>query len=222
MSYTLVLNSSNVSPSSKSVYEYKFISGNFVVTENAEICVSNITIPYSWYNISSFYNNKMFQFTWTVGTTTTTYTVTLPDGFYLTSDINQYLELYCQPNGFYLIDSTGDEYVYYLQLLENANYYKLLAYTVPTSLPAGYTQPSNFAGYPSVATAPSFIVLNNDFTKIIGFNPVSYGEGTSNTSTLSQFIPNGSPVNSVVVRCSLVSNNCGFPSDILDYFTIWF
>ena len=221
MSYTLVLNSTNVSPSSKNVYEYKFIAGNFVVSEGAEICVSNITIPYSWYNISSFYNNKTFQFTWRVGTTTTTYTVSLPDGFYLTSDINQYLELYCQQNGFYLIDSAGN-YVYYIQLLENANYYKiqLLTYVVPTSLPTGYTQPSNFAGYPSIATAPSFIVLNNDFTKIIGFTAGTYGGGVSNTSTLSSFTPNGSPVNSVVVRCSLVSNNVGFPSDILDSFPI--
>jgi hypothetical protein len=221
MSYTLVLNSSNVSSSSNSVYIYNFIGGNFTVSEDAEICVSNITIPYSWYNISSVYNNKSFQFTWTVGTITTTYNVTLPNGFYLTSDINQYLELYCQQHGFYLINSSG-EFIYYLQLLENVNYYKiqLLSYVVPTSLPSGWTQPSNFAGYPSVATAPSFIVLSNDFTKLIGFNPGTYGGGSSDSSTLSQFTPNGSPVNSVVVRCSLVNNSVGFPTDILDSFPI--
>jgi hypothetical protein len=221
MSYTLVLNSSNVSANSKNTYVYNFIGGNFQVKEDSEICISNISIPYSWYNISSTYNNKQFQFTWRVGTTTTTYTITLPDGFYLISDINQYLQLYCQQNGFYLINASGD-YVYYIQLLENTNYYKiqLLTYVVPTSLPAGWTQPSNFAGYPSVATAPSFTVLNNNFTNLIGFTAGTYGGGSVDSSTMLSCTPQGSVVNSVVVRCSLVSNNCGFPSDILDSFPI--
>jgi hypothetical protein len=221
MSYTLVLNSSNVSANAKNTYVYNFIGGNFTVKEGSEICVSNITIPYSWYNISSTYNNKQFQFTWTVGTTPTTYTITLPDGFYLVSDINQYLETYCQLNGFYLINDVGN-YVYYIQLLENTNYYKiqLLTYAVPTSLPPGWTQPANFAGYPSVATAPSFIVLNNNFTNLIGFTAGTYGGGSADSSTMSSYTPQGSVVNSVVVRCSLVSNNVGFPSDILDSFSI--
>jgi hypothetical protein len=221
MSYTLVLNSSNALASNKNTYVFNFIGGNFTVKNDAEICVSNISIPYSWYNVSSTYNNKQFQFTWTVGSTTTTYTITLPDGFYLISDINQYLELYCQQNGFYLVNSSGN-YVYYIQLIENVNYYKiqLLTYAVPTSLPSGWTQPSNFAGYPTVSTAPSFIVLNNNFTNLVGFNVGTYGGGNADSSTLSNNVPQGSVVNSVVVRCSLVSNNCGFPSDILDSFPI--
>ena len=221
MSYTLVLNSSNVSANAKNTYVYNFIGGNFTVKEGSEICVSNITIPYSWYNISSTYNNKQFQFTWRVGTNTTTYTITLPDGFYLISDINQYLETYCQLNGFYLINDVGN-YVYYIQLLENTNYYKiqLLTYAVPTSLPPNWSQPANFAGYPSVATAPSFIVLNNNFTNLIGFTAGTYGGGSADSSVMSSNTPQGSVVNSVVVRCSLVSNNCGFPSDILDSISI--
>lgn len=220
MSYTLVLNSSNVS-TNKNTFVYNFISNNFTVKDNAEMCVSNITIPYSWFNVTSSYNNKSFQFTWTVGTTSTTYTITLPDGFYLISDIQSYIELYCQNNGFYLINASG-KYIYYFKLYLNTTYYsvQLLTYLVPTSLPSGYTAPSNFAGYPTTSTAPSFIVLNNNFTNLIGFVAGTYGGGITNSSINSSYTPTGSTVNSIIVRCSLVSNNVGFPSDILDSFSI--
>lgn len=104
----------------------------------------------------------------------------------------------------------------------NSTYYsvQLLTYLVPTSLPTGYTAPSNFAGYPTTSTAPSFIVLNNNFTNLIGFVAGTYGGGTSNSSINSSYTPIGSTVNSIIVRCSLVSNNVGFPSDILDSFSI--
>jgi hypothetical protein len=178
-------------------------------------------MPYSWFNVTSSYNNKSFQFTWTVGTTSTTYTITLPDGFYLISDIQNYIELYCQTNEFYLINASG-KYVYYFKLYLNSTYYsvQLLTYLVPTSLPSGYTAPSNFAGYPTTSTAPSFIVLNNNFTNLIGFVAVTYGGGTSNSLINSSYTPTGLTVNSIIVRCSLVSNNVGFPSEILDSFSI--
>ena len=220
MSYTLVLNSSNVSTNNRNTYIYNFISNNFTVKDHAELCISNISMPYSLFNVSTLYNNKSFQFTWTVGVTTT-YTITLPDGFYLISDIQNYIELYCQNNGFYLINSAG-KYIYYFKLYLNTTYYavQLLTYIVPTSLPAGYTAPSGFAGYPTTSTAPSFIVLNNNFTNLIGFFAGTYGGGITNSSINSTFKPTGSNVNSIIVRCSLVSNNVGFPSDVVDSFSI--
>ena len=117
MSNSLILNSTNVTGSNKNTYQYNFIGGNFTINEHAEIAISNITMPYSWYNISTFYNNNTFQFTWTVGTTLTTYTVVLPNGFYTVNDINYYLQQYCITNGFYLINASG-QYVYYLTILQ--------------------------------------------------------------------------------------------------------
>ena len=51
-------------------------------------------------------------------------------------------------NGSYLKDSGGNN-VYYLSVQYNTTYYanQTIAYAVPTSLPAGYTAPSNWAGY---------------------------------------------------------------------------
>ena len=58
MSYTLVLNSSNAVPAHKNTYVFNFIGGNFTVKNDAEICVSNISMPFSWYNVNNTYNNK--------------------------------------------------------------------------------------------------------------------------------------------------------------------
>jgi hypothetical protein len=221
MSNTIVLNSSNVVGSNNNTFQFNFIQGNFKVSD-AELAISNITIPYSWYNVSSYYNNQSFQFTWTVAGVTTTYTVTLPAGFYSVVDINNYLEQYFIANGMYLVDSNSNN-VYYIQLQYNTTYYavQLLTFAVPTSLPTGYTQPSNWLGYPTVTTAPSFIVSGtNTFGSLIGFTAGTYGGGSTNKSTLSNTTPLGTNVNSVIVRCNLVNNSVASPTDILDSFPI--
>ena len=48
MSFTLVLNSSNVSNTSTNTsFKYNFINGGFKI-KDMEMCVSSITIPYSF------------------------------------------------------------------------------------------------------------------------------------------------------------------------------
>lgn len=223
MSNSLVLNSSNVFGPNKNTYIYNFIGGNFTINEGAEIAISSITIPYSWYNVSTFYNNNTFQFTWTVGTTLSTYTVTLPNGFYTVTDINYYLQNYCISNGFYLVNSSGQN-VYYLTMSYNTNYYgiNILEFPVPTSLPSGYTQPTNWAGYPTTATCPKFILpATGSIGPIIGYTPGTYGIGGTNAqSFLSNTTPNGANINSVIVRCNLVNNKISSPTDIIDSFPI--
>jgi len=115
MSNIVVLNSSNVVASgNNSQFQYNFINGAFVVEEGSEICVSSIVVPYSWFNLSStYYNNVSFQYTWRVGITTTTYSVTLPNGFYSVSDISTYLQGVFINAGQYLIDTNGNQITNY-------------------------------------------------------------------------------------------------------------
>lgn len=105
---------------------------------------------YSWYNITSSNGNNSFQVIWPIGAETSTFSITIPNGFYSITDLNSYLQQYYITNGLYLINSSG-QYVYYAEFLTNSNYYSVQfnAYSVPTSLPAGWTQPSKFVGYPS-------------------------------------------------------------------------
>ena len=161
MSFTLVLNSSNVSNTSTNTsFKYNFINGGFQV-KDMEMCVSSITLPYSFYNISSYYNNQTFSLIFPKGATTQTISITLPEGFYTVPDINSYIQQICLDNGAYLIDSTGN-YVYYQQLVYNSTYYsvQLLLYPVPTSLPTGYSYASAGTLYTSAANLPQLIPRN--------------------------------------------------------------
>jgi hypothetical protein len=218
MSYNIILNSSNVSNNTNSQYTYNFINGSFKIKEGSEICVSEIQVPYSWFNITTLYNNNTFQIIDWLGTT---HNIVLPNGFYQVSDIFNYLQEYFINNGMYLITATGENY-FFFQIYTNLTYYnnQMLFYPCPTSLPTGYTQPSNFIGYPTTSKCIQFVVLNNAFQTNIGFSHGTYGGGSSNLSVSSNMIPDATTVNSIVVRCSLVENPIGFPTDILDSFAV--
>lgn len=221
MSNVIVVNSSNVVPgTNNSTFQYNFISGSFNVPDNSEVCISNMTIPYSWYNVNlQYYNNATFQYTWTVAAVKTTNTITLPNGYYGVSDINNYLQGQMVLAGQYLIDGNGNN-VYYMSLQYDVPYYavQLLSYAVPVSLPAGYVQPTSWLGYPTVASTPQLIINTNNFGSLIGFTQGTYPPvvQSTNYSALSNTTPNGSPVNSLIIQCSLISNNITMPSNIID------
>jgi len=217
MSYNLVLNSNNAI--NNSTYQYKFINGSFQIYDEAELAISNIQIPYSWFNVTKAYNNNIFTFTFpATGATFFTGTVTIQDGFYTVTDINAFLQQYCITNGLYLINSSG-LYVYYLTLLYNSTYYgvQIVAQLVPTSAPSGWTAPANWVGYHSSSLCPQITITSNNFGKIIGYTAGTYPSvNTANASTLNTFTPLGSNVNSLIIRCSLVDNQVGVPTDVLD------
>jgi hypothetical protein len=220
MAYNLILNSNNVL--TNHTYRYNFING-FTILDEAEICISQIQIPYSWYNITLAYNNQSFQIKFPTSVSNgATYSITLNEGFYTVTDINAYIQQFCITNGLYLINSLG-EYVYYLVLLYNTTNYaiQLITSLVPTSLPTGYTQPLNWVGYNTISYCTQLVIINNNFGKIIGYNLGTYPSiNTSSASTLSQNIPIGTNVNSLVIRCSLVDNSIGVPTDLLDVMPI--
>ena len=226
MSLSIVLNSNNVTTNgTKSQYTYNFINGALNIPENSLMCVSNVTIPYSWFNVnSSQYNNNTFQYTFPTPnphTGATVFTVTLPNGFYTATDINQYLQTQMIANKQYLVNSAG-EYVYFITIQYDINYYavQLECFAVPDALPSGYTNPANMsfpaAGAPATPTVTIF--NTNNFGKLIGFNAGTYPttSQTTNQSFTSNTVPNGSPVNALIMRCNLIDNNVVMPSDIMD------
>ena len=233
MSFTLVLNSQNVFGSGNNTYKYDFIKGNFTIPEGAEAMVVNVQLPYSFYNITSAYNNNQFRFYFPTGSTTySTNTITIPDGFYTTTSLNFYLQQWMISNGYYLVNSSGQN-VYYYTLQYNTYQYgnQLLAFLVPTSLPAGFSLPAGYTtttifggnGFPTASRTPYLEILSNsNFGTFLGFPTGTYPAPAqaSNYSINSLITPVGSFVNSVIIRCSLVNNRVGNPMDILDSFTI--
>ena len=225
MSFVLTLNSTNVSNTNTNTsFKYNFINGGFTC-KDYEMCVSSITLPYSFYNVSSYYANKTFSLIFPTAATTIQYDITLPDGFYTVTEINSYIQQVCVDNGAYLLNSSGN-YVYFVQLIYNTTYYsvQLLTFLVPTLATIGtYTQPSSGlysgAGLPTTSSTTQLVLASTGSIRtIIGFAAGTFPPTTQTVSwnISSTLTPIGTTVNSIIMRCSLVSNSCTSPSDILD------
>lgn len=222
--YTLVLNSNNVTGTTNSQYQFDFIGGSYIVKKGSRMCVKNITIPYSWFNVNAtVYNNVSFQYIFTDGAGSHTRTVTLTNGFYTVSDINNALVADMTAAGYFLVDSTGQN-VYYLSIANDVTFYanQIIALAFPTALPSGYTNPNTLT-FPATASTPQFVVLStNNFGALIGFAAASYPAAiqATNFSVIGTVLPVITPVNNVVVLCNLVNNTVTIPSNILDSFPI--
>lgn len=231
-SFTLVLNGKNVIGNNNSSFQYNFSKGAFNIPEGSEMMITNIQVPYAFFNISSLYNNNKLQLSFPTGTNTyTTYDITIPNGFYTTTTLNYFLQQFMIGKGLYLVDGSGNN-VYYCQILYNTTYYANTIYTfaVPTALPTGYSYPTGYDvntifdgnGFPNVSRTPYFTILSNDFQTYLGFSAGTYpiAGTTANYSKNSTTTPEGSSINSIIVRCSIVDNKITTPSDIVDSFPI--
>jgi hypothetical protein len=229
---TIILNSSNILENGlNSTFVYRF--PNSVLFKGNSVAVSSISLYYSWFNISQAQGNNQLSYTWTVAGVTTTYTLTIPDGLYEIAAINAFLQFTFIANGHYLIDSVGD-FVYYVELAVNPSRYaiQLNTFLVPTSLPATFVQPSNFAGYPTTTQNP-VVTFPALFNEIVGYTagfasnanvgnaytpPVSpYVSKLANgtLSYISTQAPNVQPNSSLYVACSGINNPYSQPSSII-------
>jgi len=239
--FIIVLNTNNILPDGKNnTLIYRF--PNSVVFKEKYIAVSSIQMYYSWFNINSLYNNMTITYTWTVGVITTTYTITIPNGLYNIVDINAYFQWVMINNGTYLINNVGDN-VYYFEIIVNPTRYaiQLNTFQVPIALPALWTAPANFVGFPTQTFNP-IITFPNFFWKIVGYEPVntvifsSNGnvnnayvpptpasasnyyvakDGVGTLSYLSNVSPNVQPNSSVYVSISNINNPYSQPSSII-------
>jgi energy-coupling factor transporter ATP-binding protein EcfA2 len=116
--------------------------------------------------------------------------------------------------------------LYFIKIVYNATYYavQLLYYSVPTSI-GTYTRPSSGlysttgTGLPTTAYTPQLVLASTGSIKtIMGFAAGTFPstQTTSTGNTLSTLTPIGSNVNSIIMQCSLISNRCTVPSDIID------
>jgi hypothetical protein len=62
--FILTINSTNVANTLNNMYQYQFKNGAFEVPAGAEMMITSFQIPYSWYNITSRYNNNSFKIHW--------------------------------------------------------------------------------------------------------------------------------------------------------------
>jgi hypothetical protein len=215
---TIILNQSNIVNLNNGNNQLVFKFPSSVRLSNHALAVSNISMYYSWYNISVALNNNIFQYTWSTNGTTVsnTYDIVIPNGTWNISDINGFLQSQMINNNTYAIDASGN-YVYYLEMVVNAVEYgvQLNSFAVPTTATSGWTYAFTL---PTTSFTPQFIIPAN-FNSIIGFQPNTTFPltitNTTNQSTISTQAPEVQPNPTLFLTCSGISNPYTIPSSII-------
>jgi hypothetical protein len=143
---TIVLNQNNlVQDGNNNTFVYKF--PNSVAFPHHEIAIQSVSMFYSWANIDITLSNNTFTIyfpTNSAGASSTgsgqvsTYQITIPTGQYEITDLNALLQYYCIKNGWYLINSAGQN-VYFLEMFVNATRYAVQINTFPLPLSTNFT-----------------------------------------------------------------------------------
>lgn len=229
MTGSIVLTCNNLSPDGifnsavqTGPYNRMTLNLNGLNLTGRRIGLKKLNMYYSWPNIRT---TTTVTVGWRIGASYTNYTWTLPalSNYETVGVLNQSLQSFCIANGLYLINSTGN-YVYYLELLANATTYKihLNAYLVPTSLPVGFTAPSNFAGYPSVSVTPRMTIpAGSELISLLGFPAALYDGATTTTAFSSTYVPQLNPVSTIFLALNIASNDAPLngSSTIIQCFT---
>jgi len=220
--YPIILNQNNLVPSTNNnEYVFTFPQGS-ISFKDSRIALNKISLFYSWFNISVANRNNTFTIDHPEGAGTTTLNITVPDGFYSVDSLNSYIQSQLIANGLYLVDTAGD-FVYYIELVTNPTYYaiQLNSYAIPTALPAGWTNPAAYT-LPTLANQrPQLTVLANDFRDFLGFNAGTYPAAATGTdfTKLSDFTPQVSKVQSIIVQTDFLDNKFANPSSNLYSFS---
>jgi len=214
----------------QSTFRYQFPRGSVKVDNGDSIALAQASMYYSWYNITSAYNNNTFTYYWWDNTHpygtidgTNTYTVTFPDGFYHlnfpispSNTWNEYFQKAMIANNTYLLDAAG-EYVFFFEIVWNNTYGRaqIISYPIPSVLPAGYSLPPTATWtLPAAATCPVInLAITNNTYELLGFAVGSYPP-TNETATFSVLGTSATDffkVSSVIVSCSLLKNLYSIP-----------
>lgn len=225
---TLIVNSTNlVNDAQNNKLIYKF--PNSVHFKDSFISLSQAQMYYSWFNITSEFNNNTIQYVWIDGAgVQTTYTIKIPDGLYEVNTLNQLLQYTFIQNGHYLVNSGQN--VYYAEFILNPSRYavQINTFLFPTSLPVGYTNPAGVA-FPPQSFNPSIILppkvnvilgfvpnfttdlnINNAFVPPVSPYVSKLANGT--LSYISTVAPNLQPNSSVIINISNIDNQYAQPT----------
>lgn len=220
---TLILTQKNVVPGSNNTsFEYNFPGGGIQLKTHTKIALASITMYQSTPNISAALGNNFYQYRWIDGTVKN---VTMPDGFYEISDLNNFLHQTMLNNGHYLTEVSTNNAVWFLTMVVNTSTYKidLLSYPINTAtytVPGSYTVPTSVPAWtvPAVSANPQFILPATNFTNVIGFAAGTYPSTSTNTvitTSSSTFAPQVNPLSSYLVKCNLVNNPYGIPNSLI-------
>ena len=225
MGKTIILNTSNIETGTNNTkLVYNFPSGGYYF-KNDQIALQSIYQYFSIFNITSSYANNTFTYKWFDGTT---YSITIPDGYYEVSDINAYIQSIMIATTHYMTNSAG-QYVYFLEFVVNTSRYavQINLYPLSTAIQTlnSYSLPSGATwSVPSTVSQVEVNITTTAFGEVLGYAVGTYGNstyvaGTTAISFLSSVAPQITPYSSILISCSLVNNKTIVPSNILSSYT---
>ena len=201
--------------------------------DSCELALNQIAFWYSWFNIKASYGNNTFSIIWPTNSGTTTYTITIPDGNYEVSDLNNEMHKQMQVQGLYFINTNYNPPVneYMIWIVANIQQYTITLNCRPLplsgSLPVGWSLPTNYPGgsgaLPSSSYYPQLVVPATaipagtyikglySFSKYLGFPPGNWPASNvaPNQSTIysqnAPYLPHVETTNTVSLACSIVN-----------------
>ena len=219
---TLLLTSSNLVAKTTNRFRLQLPSGGIKMSINDTVALQSCNVIYSWPNITASNNNNTFSII--IGTTT--YPITMPDGFYAIADMNSFMQAQLYSLGLYLMQSNGSIW-YPVTLVTNSTYYSVEfdLQTIPATLPSGWTNPAGVLFHSVVpaspAVTPQIVIPNTSIPQIFGISAGTYPAtpATAAVSVLSSFTPQVTPVQSIVITSNLINNRVATPNNVLYSFS---
>ena len=196
----IVLTNKNAGTNYRNKLSYKLTKP--MRLSNCEVCVSDISMYYSWPNIKSSYGNNKFKYTRL--TDNTVFNVELPDGSYEVNDINSYLRYAMERNG----DKKDDKGRYPIVLYTNR-----LLYSVTILTTDKYMLQLPIDGLGKVL---GFTKAAQEGDKYVVIGPHT---DQNNRGENGNTIPQLERVESVFVHCNLVDNDHQLDNYLLHRFT---
>jgi len=196
----IVLTNTNAGTNYKYKLSYKLTKP--MRLNNCEICISDISMYYSWRNIASSYGNNTFKYTRL--TDNTVFEVTLPDASYNIKTLNSYLRYVLVRNG----DKPYDKDRYHIELYDNTDQY---AVTILTTDKYMLQLPIDGLG-----KVLGFTKAAQEGDKYVVIGPHT---DLNNKGENSNEVPQIERVVSVYIHCNLVDNEYQLDNYLLHCFT---
>ncbi|KAG2999550.1 hypothetical protein PC119_g17183 [Phytophthora cactorum] len=217
MSFPILLNINN----QVAQHQFRYRFSQPIDFSHFECALGSISIYYSWKAITAQRQNNSFKIVWPTGSSTTTYSITLPDGTYSASDINSYLQYWSIQNNLYLTNNTTGEYYYFISCAENPSAYAIQFTMQPVRNIVGYTAASGMPTMPVTAYTPQLLIDNSGFGSIVGFSNGTYpvAQTTNVYAINSTIVPQIDPVAAVIVGLSHLYNPIASNNQVLHTFT---
>jgi len=189
------------------------------------IAVASVAIYYSWFNISAELGNNTFSYRWdSVGGTTD---ITIPDGLYEVSTLNDFLQSEFIRLGHYLVEDATQQNVYFGEFIVNPAQYvvQINTYSIPTAVPVGYTAGTPLT-FPRTTLQTLGITLGSGLGTLLGFtganltiNPVLALPQFTQESFQSNVSPNIQPNSTVLISVDGVDNPYASPTGVIYAFS---